>query len=321
MITQTLAEQRDLEAIKYSLRELAIYFDDDNITDIWANKDGKVSIKKFGSSREETNLVLTSQEIQNIIIQIANKMGINIDRTKYPILEGQIPHTKARITGVLSPWTETPFLAIRKPPKRIYTIENYIENNQITQDRADFIIKAIKDKKNILVSGSPNAGKTTFTNAIIQKMTEFTPNDGFLIIEDNPEIQCNAKFAEPILIPTDQAIDAVKLSLRLSCDRIIFGEIRTGDVLWNLLDAWNTGNPGGVSTIHANSAEATFLRMRMLLGQTFKIVPPVNQLIDIIVHLRRHPDTGIEVDEVIHTQNYSEADIEEIAKRSIEQGM
>ena len=73
-----------------------------------------------------------------------------------------------------------------------------------------------------------------------------------------------------------------------------------------------------VSTIHANSAEGTFLRMKTLLKQAFGIEQPVNNLVDMIIHLSKSPKSGIEVDEVIDTLDYSEDQIEEIAKRSIE---
>lgn len=149
-------------------------------------------------------------------------------------------------------------------------------------------------------------------------MAEYFPNDSFFIVEDNPELQCKAKYAELLTIDTDDAMRVIKLALRSSPDRIVFGEIRDGKVLWALLDAWNTGHPGGVSTIHANSAEGTFLRMRTLLQQAFGIVQSVNNLVDIIIHISKSPKTGIFIDEIIETSDYTDSQIEEIAKLSIE---
>ena len=123
-----------------------------------------------------------------------------------------------------------------------------------------------------------------------------------------------------MLTGAEEAILSVKLALRLTPDRIIFGEIRDGKVLWALLDLWNTGHPGGVSTIHASSAEGTFLRMRTLLKQTFGIEQPVTNLIDMIVHMSKSHDEskGVEVDEVIITKDYTDEQIEAIAQMSIE---
>lgn len=312
----SIAIQREMQAILYSMAELKPFFENKDITDIWVD-DGNVSIKCFGKPRQDANLKLTIQQCKNILVQIGKYMEIDIDYDKYPVLEGTVPHYDARITGVMK-WTKAPFITIRKRPENIYSIDDYISKNQLTIENAEKIKKAIKDRKNILVSGGTGSGKTTFTNAVIKQMAEYTPNDSFYIVEDNAELQCKAKYAELLTIETDDAMRAIKLALRCSPDRIIFGEIRDGKVLWALLDGWNTGHPGGVSTIHANSAEGTFLRMRTLLKQAFGIEQPVNNLVDLIVHLTKNPKTGIYVDEVIETKDYTDSQIEEIAIRSIE---
>ncbi len=308
--------QREMQAILFSLAELRPFFEDDNITDIWVD-DGNVSYKCFGKPRQDANLTLSNQQAKNILVQIAKHMDIDIDYDKYPVLEGTVPHYDARITGVMK-WTKSPFITIRKRPKKIFSIDDYVKNGQCSADKAEKIKKFIKERKNILISGGTGSGKTTFTNAVIKQMAEYTPNDSFYIVEDNAELQCTAKYAELLTIETDDAMRAIKLALRCSPDRIIFGEIRDGKVLWALLDGWNTGHPGGVSTIHANSAEGTFLRMRTLLKQAFGIEQPVNNLVDLIVHLSKNPKTGICVDEIIETNDYTDTQIEEIAKRSIE---
>lgn len=308
--------EREKQAILFSLAELKPLFENKNITDIWVDN-GNVSIKEFGQKRHDTDIKLTNQQCRNIIVQIAKHMDININYDKYPVLEGTIPYYEARITGVMN-WTKEPFITIRKRPEKVFTLDDYVKRGQLSEEKCEKIKKFIEMKKNILVSGGTNSGKTTFTNAIIQYMAQVTPYDSFYIVEDNAELQCRAKYCEMLTIDTENAIKAVKLALRCSPDRIIFGEIRDGKVLWALLDAWNTGHPGGVSTIHANSAEGTFLRMRTLLKQSFGIEQPVNNLVDVIVHISKSSETGVEVDEIIETNNYTDAMIEEIAKRSIE---
>ena len=114
----------------------------------------------------------------------------------------------------------------------------------------------------------------------------------------------NVLSAKEAQIKTEEAMSAIKLSLRCSPDRIIFGEIRDGDVLWSLLDGFNTGHPGGISTIHANSAQGTLKRMKTLLTQAHKPDVPVDGLIDLIVHLSRSEDTGVVVDEILETNNH-----------------
>lgn len=310
------AYKREMNAILNSLSELRPYFEDKNVTDIWVDN-GIVSIKEFGKGRHDTGKLLTNQQCKNILVQIANHMDININYDKYPVLEGTIPHYDARITGVMK-WTKNPFITIRKRPEIIYSIDDYVKQGQCTLEKAEKIKEFIRFRKNILISGGTGSGKTTFTNAVIKQMAEYTPNDSFYIVEDNAELQCTARYAEMLTIETEQAMAAIKLALRCSPDRIIFGEIRDGRVLWALLDGWNTGHPGGCATIHASSAEGTFLRMKTLLKQAFNIEQPVNKLVDLIVHLSRSPVTGVEIDEVIETEDYSDSQIEEIAQRSIE---
>ena len=316
MTDDEIAIEREKQAILYSLCELKPFFEDDNVTDIFVNNCND-SIKEFGKPRRDVNLKLTNQQCLNIIIQIANHMGIHI-HDEYPVLEGTVPYYDARITGIHRKWTKNPFITIRKKCKFIYTLDDYIKNKQISEDKAEKIRNAIKFKKNILISGGTGSGKTTLTNALINEKIKFDPNVSLFIVEDNMELQCNAKYAQFVNIETDEAMKAIKLSLRCSPDSIIFGEIRDGHVLWALLDAFNTGHPGGMSTIHANSAEGTFLRMRTLLKQAFGIEQPVNNLIDLIVHISKDINTGVLVDEIIETKDYTEKQIEAIIENSIE---
>lgn len=316
MTTDELAIEREKQAILFSLKELKSFFEDDDVTDIFVNN-CNVSIKKFGQPRTDVNLKLTNQQCLNIITQIANHMGVHID-DKYPVLEGTVPYYDARITGIHRIWSKNPFITIRKKSKKIYTLDDYIKNGQLSEDKAEKIRNAIKFRKNILISGGTGSGKTTLTNALIHEKIKFNPNVSLFIVEDNMELQCNGKYAQFINIKTEEAMAAIKLSLRCSPDSIIFGEIRDGHVLWALLDAFNTGHPGGLSTIHANSAEGTFLRMRTLLKQAFGIEQPVNNLIDMIIHISKNVNTGVLVDEIIYTKDYTEAQIEEIIENSIE---
>ena len=313
---ETESVRREKQAILYSLAQLKPFFENKNVTDIFVDN-GNVSVKEFGKEPHDVDLFLSNQECKNIIVQIANHMGITIDYENYPVLEGTVPYYDARITGILK-WTKSPFITIRKRPTVIYTLDDYVKNNQCSIEKVEKIKHFIKFRKNILISGATGSGKTTFTNACIRQMEEFTPNARFFIVEDNAELQCTAKYAQKLTITTEQAMSAIKLSLRCTPDRIIFGEIRDGNVLWALLDGFNTGSPGGISTIHANSAESTFTRMKTLLEQAHKPNVPVAGLIDLIVHLSRSEKTGVEVDEVIETADYTNRQIEEIANYAIE---
>lgn len=145
---------------------------------------------------------------------------------------------------------------IRRPPTKILSLESYLESGRITKERYDLLIEHIRKRSNIVIGGETGSGKTTLTNAIIQKMTEYTPNDRFYIVEDVPELQCNAHDKTMISVNPVHAAEAVRTALRWTPDRIIFGEVRYGEVANELIKAWNLGYTGGITTIHANCTQS-----------------------------------------------------------------
>jgi len=232
-------------------------------------------------------------------------MELNIDFFEYPVLEGTIPVPEwknSRITAIFPPWIAEPSFTIRKPPERIYTLEDYVSNGQLSIGRYNIIVDCVKENRNIIVSGGTGSGKTTLVNAIIKKKCEFYPNHRYYIVQDVSELRCEGKYADMPVIRSDQATLAVLLSLRYSPNFIIFGEVRKGAVMAELLDAWNTGHPGGVTTIHANSPTATITRIKKLLLDHYtsdSSLPDINEYIDIIIYIEKDKKTGIAISEIM----------------------
>lgn len=134
-------------------------------------------------------------------------------------------------------------------------------------------------------------------------MVEVTPNDNFYIVEDTPELQCTAKMKTTLWIPKAYAAKAVEESLRFSPDRIIFGEVRSGVVMRELLDAWRTGHPGNVTTLHANDGASTLLRIKSMLGtEDAEMANHLSEVISLIVHLKKG-EHGPIVDELFNVQD------------------
>jgi type IV secretion system protein VirB11 len=176
-----------------------------------------------------------------------------------------------------------------------------MENGQLSGERYAIIVDYIKNKKNIIIAGGTGSGKTTLANALIQKKCEFFPNDRYFIVQDVSELQCNAQYAEMIIIRSDQAISAVTLSLRYTPNCIIFGEVRKGSVMAELLDAWNTGHPGGLTTLHSNSAALTVIRIKKLLLDHYPSeasLPDLHEYIDLIIYIRQDKNTRVVIDEL-----------------------
>ena len=156
---------------------------------------------------------------------------------------------------------------------------------------------------NFMVQG--NSGKTTMSNAILHAISREAPNHRIMVLEDTRELQCTAP--NTVSSRTSDEVDMTRLlksAMRMRPDRIVVGEVRGKEAL-DMLDAWNTGHPGGLCTVHANNARAALQRIGLLVQRAN--VPPCPELIaeavNIIVSIRR-TSTGRIVDEVLAVKGF-----------------
>jgi type IV secretion system protein VirB11 len=164
----------------------------------------------------------------------------------------------------------------------------------MTQAQADRLRQAAADRRNLLISGGTGSGKTTLANAVLAEPA--FAEDRVFLIEDTPELQCSAwDLVQTLTRRTPRPIgvvDLVRDALRMRPDRIVVGEMRDGAAALETLKAWNTGHPGGLSTIHANSAAEVLHRLEDLIGE-ISARPPrraIAQAVDLIAHVRRTPE-------------------------------
>ncbi len=281
-----------------------------NVTDIAIGLNGEVIVEGFGMDKTYTGIFFDNATITRIIYATAAVLEHTINPDD-PVVEGtiKIKEQKIRVEGILPPRaSHNPMYFIRRPPERIFTLENYLESGGITQERYALLIEHIKKRSNILIGGETGSGKTTLLNACIDKMREFTPDDRFYIVEDAGEIQCNAKDVCFIDAKGKYCVNAVASALRCNVSRIIFGELRFGDVTNELLKAWNSGHTGGISTTHANSALTMLERIRSLLREVIQFtLPDISQSIQLLVHMKRLPDGKRIVNEIIETNQMNES--------------
>lgn len=272
------------------MKDIIPYLEDDLVTDISIPDSGELIVTKYGQGVEFTGQIISPFVAERIIKGTAYIIGKSLDSlTGFPKLEGIIPKYNARITGILPPVTLRPVISIRKPPKKIYTLDKYVKNGQMTQEQYELIVQFIKERKNIFISGATGSGKTTFTNACIQQMVEFTPDDNFYLVEDTPELQCKARWKHSLWIQPDDAEKAVKESLRFFPDRIIFGEVRDGGVLIELFKSWLTGHSGNITTIHAKDGQTTLLRIKSMIGDKAKdISENLSDILNVVIHLSNY---------------------------------
>jgi type IV secretion system protein VirB11 len=300
---------RQLGNLLRELEPVVPYFETKTVTNIYIYGDGRVQVDDFKRGVYDTDITLAAGARRRIILSLASLSETPINYWKRPTLESIIPKYNIRTTAIVPPWVEQPEITFRKPPDIIFTLENYLEEKRITEEQYRTITSHIERRSNMVISGSTGAGKTTFTNACLEKMREFTPEERFYIIEDIPEIQCRAKNKTQLYIRTEQAVAAIQTAMRWSPKRIIFGELRHGEVANELLKAWNTGHSGNITTVHADSAELTMARIKGLLREVITGEPPeIERNIQICVHLTNKANFGPYVDEIkIYRQGEKQA--------------
>jgi type IV secretion system protein VirB11 len=191
-----------------------------------------------------------------------------------------------RFEGILPPVAAGPCFSIRKPASRVYTLVDYVRDGVMSAEAARLLSIAAAERRNILVAGGTSSGKTTLANALLAEVAAL--GERLILIEDTRELQSAAP--DTVALRTRPGIvsmaDLVRSTLRLRPDRIIVGEVRGGEAL-DMLKAWNTGHPGGIATVHANSALSALYRLEQLIQEAVVTVPRrlVADAIDLVLFL------------------------------------
>ncbi len=257
----------------------------------------------------EAGLRLAASQVESLIGTVAASLG-TVANTNSPIIEGELLIDGIRFEGLLPPVARKPCCVMRKPAHVLYTLDDYIRDGILDKTHAEVLREAIDQRLNIVVAGGTGSGKTTLAGAMINEMVERSdPNERYVIIEDTLEIQCRAhNLAQLHTAESADMTRLVRTTMRLRPDRIIIGEVRGAEAL-ALLKAWNTGHPGGVTTIHANSAKAALTRLSSLVQEAG--VPPQPELIaetiNLLVFIVRTP-AGRRVTELVRVAGYNAGD-------------
>ena len=299
-------KRRNVEKLRRELGYSIInLLSDFSVVEIILNPDGGLWVERVGKPLEQFGN-MDPAAAEAMMGTVASIVG-TVVTSKDPILECQLPIDGSRFEGLLPPIVKNPCFAIRKRANKIFTLEDYLDSGSLNRVQFEIIDRATRQRKNIVVVGSTGSGKTTLTNAILNQTVVNSPTDRILIIEDTPEIQCAAK--NNVIMNTSSVIDMnrlLKASLRLRPDRIVVGEVRGGEAL-SLLKAWNTGHPGGVATVHANSGYAGLIRLEQLIGEVSE--KPMQNLIaeavNIIVFIER-TKSGRKISEILSVGEFKD---------------
>lgn len=290
-----------------------------DVTDIYINRPNEIWVETLGGVIERHDVAALDEAVLGRLAQqvaaIAHQ-GIN---REHPLLSASLPDG-ARIQIIAPPATRGPIaLAIRKHVSRELDLDDYDADGAFEtitidtgsarssldaelvalRDRrafSDLLRLAVRHRRNILIAGGTSTGKTTFLNALIR---EIPIEERLILIEDTPELNLDHPNAVGLIAArsalgeaTVSAEDLLNASLRMRPDRIILGELR-GPEAFTFLRAVNTGHPGSMTTIHADSPERAVEQIALLVLQTGtrldrdSVVHYVNSTIDVFVQLGR----------------------------------
>jgi P-type conjugative transfer ATPase TrbB len=297
--------QKKLERDMGPLLLEALY--DSKTVEVLLNADGRLWQERLGEPMRCFGTLRPAQG-EAIIRTVASWLGKTVTATM-PIVEGELPLDGSRFAGQLPPIVTAPTFAIRKKAVAVFTLEHYLANDIMSPRHYDAIKAAVRNHRNILVSGGTGSGKTTLVNAIINEMVLCNPIERVCIIEDTGEIQCTAEnyvqYHTTLEVPMTALL---KVILRMRPDRILVGEVRGAEAL-DLLDAWNTGHEGGAATLHANNPHAGLTRLKSLISRNeaapSDIEPLIGEAVHLVVHIARVSD-GRRVQEVIEIAGYED---------------
>lgn len=290
--TNSLVANRKVAALRQAMGPvIAQALADRRVVEVMVNPDGKIWVDRIGEGRAFTGELLAPDDANRILRLLADHVGEVVTKDR-PRISATLPETGERFQGAFMPIVANPAFAIRKRPEIIFTLDDYVRDGVMTGAMAEALRQAARDRQNLLIAGGTGSGKTTLANAILAEPA--FAGDRVVLIEDTAELQCAAEDRLEMLTKrTEPAVtmtDLVRDTLRLRPDRIIIGEVRDGSAL-DLLKAWNTGHPGGLATIHANSAAEALTRLEDLIGEVTQRIPyrAIAQAINLVVYIERAP--------------------------------
>jgi type IV secretion system protein VirB11 len=279
------------------LAPMQAFFEDKRVSEILINKPGEVFIERLGVMERHEMPALDCRHLARLFTFIANENRYVLN-TDSPILSGNLMDG-SRVQLVIPPAAKHPAMSVRRRSIKKMTLEDYRQSNFYSSARGfrldepeerslepeekeliklykcaawdDFMALAIHLKKNIVISGATNSGKTTYLNACTANIPH---HERIITLEDTFEIDIPHENRVNLLAPKKGEAktglltmqDLLQCALRLRPDRIIMGEIRGREIL-DFVGACATGHEGSITSIHASSPKIAFLRMAQLYKQ------------------------------------------------------
>ncbi len=271
---------------------------DDSVTEVMVNRSDEIYIERAGQIEKSPVIFTSDKAVLAAIERIVAPLGRRIDESS-PMVDARLADG-SRVNAVIPPVAlRGPSLSIRKFAKRKLSGDDLLAYGSINEGMLEFIRVAVRERRNIVVTGGTGSGKTTLLNIL----SNFIPDQERIVtIEDAAELKLN----QPNLVSMESRPanlegkglitirDLVRNALRMRPDRIVVGECRGGEAL-DMLQAMNTGHEGSLTTAHANSPRDALSRLEVMVMMAGMDLPmmvvreQISSAIDLIIHQRRFP--------------------------------
>ena len=296
-------EQRELAADLVNdmvgLGPLEVLLEDDSVNDIMVNGPSRIFVERQGKAELSSATFRDATHVANVCQRIAAAVGRRIDESS-PMVDARLADG-SRVNIVFPPLAlDGPYLSIRKFSKRKIDLEKLVANGSCTTRMMRVLEIASRIRCNLIISGGTGSGKTTLMNAM-SRLIE--PAERIVTIEDAAELQLQQPHVvrletRPASLEGKGEVtqrDLVRNALRMRPDRVIIGEVRSGEA-FDMLQAMNTGHDGSMSTIHANNTRDALTRIENMVQMgnmglgTRAIRTQIVSAIDLIVQVERQRD-------------------------------
>jgi type IV secretion system protein VirB11 len=322
--------------LEKTLDRLKPFLSDDRVSEISVNRPGELFVERLGVSCMERveDPQFTADWIRTLSERVAGSTN-QVVNDEHPILSASLPSGE-RFQCVLPPAAPAGgAISIRKQVIHdigldVYQQRGAFEGTRVGRqlslsaaeeelaammqgdvDAMEFLRTAVRSRVSIVVSGGTSTGKTTFLNALLKEIPE---EERIVTIEDTRELKPNTPNTVALLaskgdqgrakVTQQQLLEA---SLRMRPDRLMLGELR-GAEAFSFLQAINTGHPGSLTTVHANSGRSAYERLALMVMQSGmdlkkqEIIDYLKEVIPIVVQLARTPDGRRVVSEIVFTK-------------------
>lgn len=296
------------------------FLDRHDVSEVCINQPGTVWVEIAGGKGMQRHNIadIDERHIKNLAQQVAAASRQAVSGEK-PLLSAALP-TGERIQIILPPCAPLGgAVSIRKQLVKNLSLTDYQKSGAFNRtiggrthkhddtdrqlarlldanDHPGFIREAVKARKNILVSGGTSSGKTTFLNAIAKEISE---HERLITIEDTPEVELSQPNRVSLIASKGEQGEAkvgvqelLEATLRLRPDRILLGELR-GSEAYTYLRAVNTGHPGSITTLHADSPSGAFEQLALMVLQAEmglgheEIMAYVKSVVEVVIQLKR----------------------------------